>query len=223
MTNPERPLSEANAERPLSEVYAFIKKGADIGVYNASQTTNMSQALKLALDQARGLGVDTDQLTVAEAAASLEKWLQEYGRNSKASAQSIATYNGRGKKLLDDFVKWSGGDHMVWKKTIMKSPRPAKKSKPRESEAPPATPINGINGGATAGDAGPGEQVHLLRLPGGGAGRLILPQPISLREINAAWKQLTALKTLLVTQAEIEAGTDEEGDDEAEGRDEAEN
>jgi hypothetical protein len=63
--------------------------------------------------------------------------------------------------------------------------------------------------------------VHVLRLPGSGAGRLILPQPISLREINAAWKQLTALKALLVTQAEIEAGTDEDND-EAAGGDEAE-
>jgi hypothetical protein len=214
MSTPQQALSDANRARPLSEVTGFMKRGADIGVYNASQVTNMGQALKLALEQARGLGVDTEKLTVGEAAARLEEWLQEYGRNSKAGAQSIATYNGRGKKLFDDFIKWNNGDHMAWKKTIVKSPKPAKKAKPKESEAPPP-PANGTNAASSL-DAGPNEHMHVLRLPGGAVGKLVLPQPISLKVINAAWKLLDAYKIMLVAQAEIDEGSeddDEEGDE----------
>lgn len=220
MTSPEQPLSELNLARPLSEVTSFVKRGVAIGVYNASQNTNMLQALKLALEQAVTLGVDIDKLTVADASANLERWLQEYGRNSKASAQSIATYNGRGKKLLDDFIKWNGGDHMAWKKTIVKSPKPAKKSKPKESEGIPLVPGgNGGNGGSGAGaggDAGAGEHLHVLRLPGGKVGKLLLPQPITLKEITAAWKLLDAYKLMLTAQAEVDAdiGDDDEDDDE---------
>src|SRR5262245_891969 len=119
----------SNGKLSVSAVTDFIASVKGVGIYNGSQATNLAQALKLALDQAKLSGTDTEKLSVAEARDSIDTWLDDYGANNKASVHSIATYKGRAKKLLDDFIKWNGGNFMEWKKTLAKAPKATRKPK----------------------------------------------------------------------------------------------
>jgi len=189
----------------VSAISGFVSDAKGVGIYNGSQATNLQQALKLALEQARLSGVDTDKVTIAQAKEGYDHWLDEYGGSNRASVHSIATYKGRAKKLLDDFTTWNGGNFMDWKKTLAKAPKPgARKHKPKEKEveeqqaAPPAINGQGVSTGS---------HEHVFRLPSGKTGKLTLPDPIKTSEITAAWKVLDAYRTLLEAQAEVDDDT----------------
>ena len=190
-----------NKDQPLSAVKAFTEQAKATGVYNNSQAANLIAALTLAAEQAKKSGADVETMTVGEMQARLASHWEAYGGQSRASPQSVDTYNGRSKKLLEDFARWNGGDFMAWKRSLAKNgstKAPNKKAKPRvESESPPPKAVND--------DAGPGEQSHVMRLPGNKTARIILPHPITKKEISAVWKLLEAYRGMLETQADVEA------------------
>jgi hypothetical protein len=190
----------------VSAIPGFVSEAKGVGIYNGSQATNLQQALKLALEQAKLSGVDTDKVTIAQARESYDVWLDDYGGKNRASVHSIATYKGRVKKLLDDFTTWNDGNFMEWKKTIAKAPKQAaRKPKAKETEEPAPQ----SNNGHVDTD---GAHEHVFRLPSGKTGKLTLPDPIKTSEIKAAWKVLDAYKTLLEAQAEVDDEVIDEGE-----------
>jgi hypothetical protein len=196
-----------NRDQPLTKVDAFITKAKSVGAYNSSQATNLTVALNLVREQLDKSSADFDVLKVGEVLESVDKVLDEYGGESKASFQTIATYKGRAKKLLSDFITWNGGDFMQWKTQIAKdaNSKAARKSKakivPSKHTEPPKAP--------EVEDSGKTDQTLEIRLSGGRAGRLILPDPLSQKDIDTAWKQIEAYKSLLVTRIDIDAEDDE--------------
>ena len=101
---------------------------------------------------------------------------------------------------------------MKWKTELARkgaATKATKKPKVREVEQPPAASPPSET--SKLDDAQANEQTHRLKLPGGKVGRLILPDPISKRELDVAWKLLAAYRTLLETEAGIDDGDDTAG------------
>lgn len=188
-----------NRDRPVSEVAAFVQRAKETGIYIPSQATNLSQSLKVVIDQAERKGVDVSKMTVGQALDQMQALLNEYGASSRANPQTVDTYRGRAAKLCDDFIKYNEGDFFAWKRELAKAPKPVKAKGKSRAVSDAAGVSDSIKVELET------DESHVLRLPGGKLGKLVLPKNITSLEINAAWKQLDAYRTLLETQAEIQS------------------
>lgn len=194
-------MSVENEGRRFSEIRPFIDWATSVGCYSGGQVSNNTGVLAV-LEKAP----PAPDMTVGELKQNIDAVLNTYAATSKVSHDSVLTYRARAIKLLDEFIKWNGGDVVAWKKEIAASgggARPRKsKAKPRESIMDTAPIVNGVIGYNGNG------QRHTIRLSGGRTGELMLPAILTGPDIETIWKQLTALKGLVEAQAEVLAAED---------------
>jgi hypothetical protein len=195
-----------NADLPVSLVDAFAEKAKEVGAYKASQAANQTTALKLVLDQARKLNPKVHQMKVGELLSKVDSILDQYGGQTKASPASITAYKWRAKRLLTDFIERNEGDFYAWKTELARksaAARVGKRSKVKVAAPVAPPPLPPVKEEISVS----GQKSYELRLAGR-SGRLILPDPISQKEIDLVWKQLGAYKTLLETMVDTseEAG-----------------
>lgn len=210
-----RPTMTDNEQLPAKAIEPFIQHALSVGAYQTAQAANHSAALKLVLEHARKTNAKVYDLPAGALLKQVDSILDDYGGQTNVSAQSIITYKWRAKKAVTDFIERNGGDFMAWKTELARkgksaatkaNKKPKAKQLEKETTPPPADPAP-----AKPLDAQPGEQSQRLKLPGGKVGRLILPDPITKKEIDAAWKLLDAYKIWL--EAEAAAIDDETPDD----------
>lgn len=203
----------SNEDLPLSALDSFADKALAVGAYAPPLHANLTAAYNLALEHAKKSNPKVEQTKVGAFLANIDSLLDEYGGQTKVSPASIVTYKWRAKRLLQDFIKYNNGDFMGWKTELAKkkSATAAKSAKsklpakavptPSAEVVPPKPP-----------EVQAGQSTHSIKLPGGKAGQLILPEQLTKKEIAVAWKQLEAYRTLLETIA----GVDEEDPTDAE-------
>ena len=159
----------------------------------------------MALEYAKKSNAKIEQTKVGAFLASIDSLLDDYGGQTKVSPASIVTYKWRGKRLLQDFIKYNDGDFMGWKTELAKkkgatAAKSAKSKQPAKTAPTPAIDV----APAKPAEAPAGHSTHAIKLPGGKTGQLVLPEQLTMKEIAVAWKQLEAYRTLLETIAGVD-------------------
>jgi hypothetical protein len=182
-----------NAKLPIKQVRAFLTEAEDLGCYSKNQRYNFETAWALILKALTKAGL-SETSTVETIVPKIEGLLREHGRTSSVSADSLKAYRARIKRLLGDFVKYNGGDFMAWKEELAKSPAPDE-AKPRKRRRANRSRVDAISSSDH-----PDAMVHRLIVRQGVEGKMELPTDISKIELESIWKQLDALKSLILAQ-----------------------
>ncbi len=182
-----------NRKLPISKVEPFADEAKRLGCYTDTQRYNFSTAWKVLTENLGAVGLNLSA-TIEQLEPKIKEALNERSRNSKVSADSLRVYQARIKRVLDDFVKWNGGDFAKWKEEIAKlSGNDDAKSQKRRK----ATRQRSNSGG---GEGGMEPITHRLIAGDGKEGKISLPTDLSDDQVDKIWSQLEAIKSLIKAQ-----------------------
>ncbi|MGA7872978.1 MAG: hypothetical protein WCA22_18975 [Candidatus Binatus sp.] len=182
----------SNKTQPISQVQKFADEAERLGCYSKDQRYNFGTAWAIVLKGLTGTGL-TDASTVEQLRPKIAEIFKEHGRQSRAKADSLKAYSGRVMRLLDDFLKYNGGDFMAWKEALAKSPSNDDNGKRRRRKPSRQTSSGGDNTDV---------MIHRLVVRQGTEAKIELPQDLSEPELESVWAQLTALKGYIKAQIE---------------------
>jgi hypothetical protein len=185
-----------NSEQPISKVRAFAELAETRGCYSKSQRGNLETAWTIFLKSASDLIATPESVPVGNILDEVEPVFRKYGSENNVSIDTVRAYQGRVKRLLDDFLAHNGGDFMAWKESLSRTAnssatrlRKRKRSQPAIEEPPPTPfPSQTLN------------VSHRIVLSEGREGALLLPPKFTDEDIDPVWEQLDALKILIKAQ-----------------------
>lgn len=198
-----------NRKLTVEKVTPFLAEAEKKGCYTAQQVGNVESIWKqLSMKLMPEAGMDPAKVTVEELQSRLEDLFNKLGATSDTSYSTVKTYQARVKGLLLDFIKWNGADFMAWKEANAKTGRQSGSARVKRPKPPiPVVDISALDPALTI--------THQLRLPGARMAELRIPSVLSAQDIDRLWRQLDALKTLVVAQAAVDDVADAAGDADA--------
>jgi hypothetical protein len=185
-----------NKKLAIVSVVPFADRATELGCYSKTQRYNFGTAWAVLLEHLGAVGL-TQSATIEELEPKIADALKERGRNKNVNAESLRAYQARIKKLLEDFVKWNGGDFMKWKEEIAKTnPTDDAKSQKRRKVTRQRS------------NSGDGEDIvdsitYPLFAGDGKDGKISIGRDLTEEQIDRIWAQLDAIKTLVRAQSGV--------------------
>lgn len=198
-----------NEKQPIGAVRAFVDKAVQLGCYTPTQKYNFETAWAV-LIKALGQAGLTETSPVEQLRPKVGELLRHHGGTTKISADSLKAYQARINRLLEDFIKYNGGDFMAWKEAKAKAGSAADESKPRRQRRKTMRARNGSGKGMDD-EVDQDTISHRLIATEGKEGRIEIPTGLTETEVDSIWLQLDAIRTLVKAQIAALKGTPAKG------------